>query len=202
MLPAQHTRVPGSSETRHCLPDVVLRCRHNVRVFGTISSVKTTCPPAPNWRGICGAQHVARRRSDVQNSRPHEIFLLARPVEETRRNSHAYHEDRCPNIAAQGTATHPGSLCRTGYAWQMPALAMPVLAVVCGLSHGGSEAQVPPQAGASGECTPGAGPAVGERRLPGPAHAGEASITHCNLPYPVAVKCRFQSTTYDGSRRT
>ena len=36
----------------------MLRFRNNVRVFGTISPVKTTYFPAPNWRGICGAQHL------------------------------------------------------------------------------------------------------------------------------------------------
>jgi len=39
----------------------VLRFRNNVRVFRTISPVKTTCSPAPNWRGICGAQHLGDR---------------------------------------------------------------------------------------------------------------------------------------------
>jgi len=47
----------GLSDTQ--VAALVLRFRNNVRVFGTISPVKTTCSPAPNWRGICGAQHLA-----------------------------------------------------------------------------------------------------------------------------------------------
>ena len=40
---------------------LVPRFRNTVRVFGTISSVKTTPSPAPNWRGSCGAQHLVPR---------------------------------------------------------------------------------------------------------------------------------------------
>jgi type I restriction enzyme R subunit len=42
------------------LLDLVLRFRNNTGVFGTISHAKTIGSPSPNWRGNCGAQHLAR----------------------------------------------------------------------------------------------------------------------------------------------
>jgi hypothetical protein len=44
------------------IPDtevLVLRFRNNTGVFGTISHAKTIGSPSPNWRGNCGAQHLA-----------------------------------------------------------------------------------------------------------------------------------------------
>ena len=43
----------------YCARYLVLCCRNNVRVFGTISLAKTTGSPAPNWRGNGGVQHLA-----------------------------------------------------------------------------------------------------------------------------------------------
>src|SRR5262249_15815062 len=40
---------------------LVLRFRNNARVFGTISHAKTTGSTSPNWRGNCGAQHLANQ---------------------------------------------------------------------------------------------------------------------------------------------
>src|SRR5215470_5303651 len=51
---------------------LVLRCRNNDRVFGTISRAKTTGSTSPNWRGNCGAQHL-----DALEQRREEAGLLA-----------------------------------------------------------------------------------------------------------------------------
>ena len=39
----------------------MLCVRNNARVFGSISPAKITCSPSPDWRGNCGAQHLATR---------------------------------------------------------------------------------------------------------------------------------------------
>jgi len=63
-MSANRHRARGSFPAVCRLQSLVLCFRNNSRDSGTISPAKTTCSPSPNWRGNCGAQHLAAHSRD------------------------------------------------------------------------------------------------------------------------------------------